>query len=1172
MKPHLPLTLLVALLGSFVSQAVEIPDNYEQIDLWTPSYLNDYISNTEEDNYAFILWTDVDFTPTTNPTWTSSTPLVTGGNLIFTTAEGYDPVALSFGGGQSTVFEQPASLTFDTLSTLTISNQTGSKAGGSIDLGTSGSLSIRNVNDGIDNPDKADVEFSGNKITTDYGAYGGAIYANGANTRINISDNGIVSFEQNTVRNNPGQASACGGAIYSKGVVNINNNADVTFSGNYTFNSTYANSTRGGAIYSEGTVNINNNTGGVAFSENYASSRNSPSRGGAIYSNGVVNINNNADVTFSGNYAFTPSSSSGSGATSSVGGAICSEGTVNINNNTGGVAFSENYASSSSNSSSLGGAIYSNGVVNINNNTGGVTFSENYVSASSSYYSESNGGAIYSTGSISLAGNDSVTFEKNYEQKDSTYRLRSIYMKPDSSGDNLVLAAKTGGHITFYDSIYMDNCSGSTVSFNADYQDADGVTQKAGGDIIFSGKYVKEHLDSIIAADTAEGKTPRTATSTEITNSQTSQIYNLITLYGGSLQVVDGAKLNGRGLTVAADSGAKLLLRYGSMSHSGYQFTFNNDTTLELQGLNTITASKITLASGSALTVTVGEDNLNTAALTLGGTDLATSKLTVSLKREDGLTSGKYKIIRQSSASDFTTKSAWTAENVTVNGSGYANRAIFSDLVWENGTLYYSVGRTIWGNASGDRLWNTSSDNWTMNDRSYTYLDGMDVSFTDLGAGEVKLVGDIAPASIEVNNSEGNDYIFAAAAGGGKLVGTTGITKNGTGALTLTTANTHTGATVLNGGTLNVHHSSALGATATVETATVTTATGTTLAVDNKSHVVLAAENDIKGAVSVAEGATLELCNKGYTAESSNIAGTLHFRGAAAATSKVGILSGTGSVKVEDSSVTVAEIKGYTGKLSVQGNNAALNITKGNYSGAGSIGVMGANAALNMSSSNITLRSGGVLSLTGSITDSVAQAALLDANNVTISNGAELAVKAITVNSPVQNLSAAFTIDTTPSTGYDANRAYNVLSGGKIDAALLTLAAGATYTANASNLSLSDGELTLAITSTSTKRIELNLTLSADYDPAAQVVLFSDVTTVNFIKDGLIAKSTDGAVYTLSAADYFNSVWINNMTTLVYDSNQKVVYLEGVSNVPEPTTSTLGLLALAALAARRRRK
>lgn len=147
MKPHLPLTLLVALLGSFVSQAVEIPDNYEQIDLWTPSYLNDYTSNTEEDNYAFILWTDVDFTPTTNSTWTSSTPLVTGGNLIFTTAEGYDPVALSFGGGQSAVFDQLRSLTFDTFSNLAITNQSCSRNDSAINLGMNGTLTITNVQD-----------------------------------------------------------------------------------------------------------------------------------------------------------------------------------------------------------------------------------------------------------------------------------------------------------------------------------------------------------------------------------------------------------------------------------------------------------------------------------------------------------------------------------------------------------------------------------------------------------------------------------------------------------------------------------------------------------------------------------------------------------------------------------------------------------------------------------------------------------------------------------------------------------------------------------------------------------------------------------------------------------------------------------------------------------------
>ena len=103
MKLHLPITLLTALLGACVVQAVEIPDNYEQIDLWTPSDLNDYTSNTSTDKNAFFLWSDVNITPTTNTTWTSATPLINGGNLIFTKAEDAVP-SLSFSNGKSQVF------------------------------------------------------------------------------------------------------------------------------------------------------------------------------------------------------------------------------------------------------------------------------------------------------------------------------------------------------------------------------------------------------------------------------------------------------------------------------------------------------------------------------------------------------------------------------------------------------------------------------------------------------------------------------------------------------------------------------------------------------------------------------------------------------------------------------------------------------------------------------------------------------------------------------------------------------------------------------------------------------------------------------------------------------------------------------------------------------------
>lgn len=1132
MKPHLPINLLFALVGAVAAHAVEVPADYELIDLWVPSYLDDYISNEAEDKYAFTIWTDVNFTPSTSDTWTTSKPLVTGGNLIFSTAEGFDPMALSFSEGKSTVFDNLSTLTFDTLSNLTFSNQNASMSGGAIDLGSSGKLYIRNVNDGVDNPEVADVVFSLNSSET---GCGGSIYANGANTLVDISDNGDIAFVGNST--SVYSSSAYGGAIYSTGTVSICNNEDVVFGGNSVSSSnSYP---YGGAIYSTGTVSICNNVN-VSFLENFSSVYNT--YGGAIYSTGTLSISNNADVLFNGN--FTTSNYN------AYGGAIYSSGSVSVNNNTD-VAFVGNYATSSANYSyvTYGGAIYSTGTVSIRNNAM-VDFRGNFVTNRSSYAC---GGAIYSIGSVAIEGNDNVVFEKNYERygrSSYSYRLRGLYMAPNSSQDSLILSAKTGKSITFYDSVYMKNYSGSIVSFNADYEDKAGKTQKSKGDIIFSGLYAEQHLNEIIEADNLN----RVATSSEITSSQTSEIFNQITLYGGSLQVVDGARLNGRGLTLAADSGAKLLLRDGSMSHSGYNFTFNSGTALELQGLNTISATKLTLGSGTSLSVTLGEANLNTAALALGNTNLATSKLTLNLNRTDGLTSGMYKIISQNSAYYFTTSAAWTEENVTLNAGGYADRAEFCDLVWQNGTLYYSVGKNIWGNASGDRLWNTTSDNWTMNDRSYTYLDGMDVYFSDQAAGQVKLVGDIAPASIEVNNSEGADYIFVASAAGGKLVGSTSITKNGAGALTISMANNHTGATVLNKGTLNLHHSSALGASS------LTTLADTTVNVDNRSHVVLSGQNSIAGNVSVAAGSTLELRSAGYSAANSAVAGTLVFNGSSASTTNAGCLTGTGTVRVTDASVSFASQSNYSGSMSVTGTGASLTVSNGAYSAAGTLSACGSGAVLNFGTNNVTLKAGGKIQLSSALTEE--SAAKLIAHNVNIGKDSTLCVAGTPSDSVLPEASVW-------GLG-DADSVANSVSVGLADVSKLTFNSGACYEALFGNLDMNGGELTLAVPSVKSEKIELLLRYDIDYRSDMRVVLFSDVDTANFIYNGqVVIASGSEEVYCLTASDYFIGGAIGEDTLLVYDNG--TVYLTGVL-IPEPTTATLSLLALSALAARRRRK
>lgn len=1148
MKLRLPFMLLSVLLGSFAAQGNEIPDGYDDYTIWTTHYLDDFTSNAQDDYLYLLFQTDLQFSPTTNPGWTSSTPLVSGGNLIFTTTEDDGPMDLSFQDGQNSVFKDPVSLTFDTFTSLSFSNQTASYYGAAINLG-SGSLYIHNVTDGVDDAEQADILFSGNKITGSTSRYGGAIYAKSTSSVIDISGNGDVSFAGNYASHTSTSSesyNSYGGAICTSGSLSICNNAAISFTGNYAYTHGYSYggpSSSGGAIYATGNTSISNN-GDISFSGNTASAYNScygaVAYGGAIYTTGSTSIDNNGDVSFSDNFAKSNGyGSSSSYSPASYGGAIYTTSSLSINNNDD-VLFSGNYTNShryNPYAYSYGGAIYTASSLSISNNDD-VLFSGNYTVSSYASPSFSLGGAIYSTGSLSIVGNDSVVFEKNYEKYGSTYRLRGLYMDPGS----LILSAKTGGHITFYDSMYA-YC---TASFNADYTDKDGIKQKAGGDIIFSGKYTAEHLKEI------KGGTAGTAS--EISESQTSTIYTHITLYGGSLQVVDGAKLNGSGLTVAADSGAKLLLRGGSMSHSGYYFTFNNGTTLELQGCNSITASKITMGSGSELTVTVDAGHLDTAALTLGGTDLATSQLTINLNRTDGLRSGMYKIISQSSTSDFTTKSAWTAANVTVNGSGYANRAEFGDLVWQNGTLYYSVGKNIWNNASGDCLWNTSSDNWTMNSRSYTYLDGMDVYFSDTGAGEVALEGAVSPASIVVTNSAGCDYSFIAADSNGRLTGATGITKSGAGALTIATANEHTGNTSLQEGTINVHHSTALGATAE-GVSTLTTAAGTTLRVGNSSHLVLAASNSLAGAVEVESDATLEMQGSGYAASASTVNGTLAFTGTAAATSNAGSLGGEGTVKVTDSQVRF-ESTTFTGNIEVKGKDASLELASGKYTGAGRIDLAGGTLAYG-STATLNLNSGGVIKMTADM-DTPSELSL---NNLNIKSGAVLMTQA--------ELQGAVSLNMDDVVGTGAST-INVAVGGVLDCNRVTLNSGSALVLDNAHFDMAGGALTLAVTPAASEKIQLVLSFESHYTMDSQVLLFSNLGTVNFIYDNITATPADASIYTLNAGDYFTGAGITELTSLVYDCGQNVLYLTNI--VPEPTTTTLSLLALAGLCARRRRR
>lgn len=306
----------------------------------------------------------------------------------------------------------------------------------------------------------------------------------------------------------------------------------------------------------------------------------------------------------------------------SYGGAIYSTNSIHINNNTH-VDFSDNYAQASTSAKTLrgyraeafsysaGGAIYSTANIELLHN-GAVTFCHNYVAASSyaaatgsttastvDFASSAHGGAIFTIGNLNISGNDIVLFEKNYEKiqegnEAAVYLLRSIHLE---SADELTLSSKNAGNITIYDSLYMKYKNNAIVSLNTDYEDANGVTQKATGDIVFSGKYTEEHLKEIKGSD---------GTTTEIANSRTSELLNTVNLYGGTLRVEDKATLKTHAINVVADGKATMKVLDAEVNASTYDVNINSTGQLTIGGTDgsaKLTAKNININQGATLSV-----------------------------------------------------------------------------------------------------------------------------------------------------------------------------------------------------------------------------------------------------------------------------------------------------------------------------------------------------------------------------------------------------------------------------------------------------------------------------------------------------------------------------------------------------------------------------------------
>ena len=466
----------------------------------------------------------------------------------------------------------------------------------------------------------------------------------------------------------------------------------------------------------------------------------------------------------------------------------------------------------------------------------------------------------------------------------------------------------------------------------------------------------------------------------------------------------------------------------------------------------------------------------------------------------------------------------------------------------------------------------------------------------------------------------------------GDISGTGNVRHSGEGVLVLSGDSSYSGGTYVSRGTVEVQSATGLGDTASGQGAVtierdadlrVTVETGYT---GERMVTKLASEsNEIQGDVTITGTAdterVLHMDGNGYKALSTtlNENGTLLVNGAAtdgvAVTAESALLTGKGTVVVSDASASGASATfdsmiDYNGDFRVEGDKASIKVNTGTFI-EGSIHVAGQQASVNTGSDiyivdgeSLHLRSTGSAFVPPAGGDAAPQqdtsAAVITGGALSVAAGAVLSVSnqsteyeynlstlqetaAVQLSnvalSPAADMPAdvvynAVGIEEGVYKGFfDTSIALNQQAAGSVQAAGgLKLSGGATYDTVQSNICLMGGTLTLDTMEHSLLNFTSTFDGASEFGLGdAQLVLFSGVGGVYFGTDGIDAKADSGIYYTRADRYISNSDFIDENTLLVYDSYAEVVYLHN-GMIPEPATATLSLLALAALAARRRRR
>ncbi|MBR5888339.1 MAG: autotransporter-associated beta strand repeat-containing protein [Akkermansia sp.] len=667
-----------------------------------------------------------------------------------------------------------------------------------------------------------------------------------------------------------------------------------------------------------------------------------------------------------------------------------------------------------------------------------------------------------------------------------------------------------------------------------------------------------------------------------------------LSLNSGILNIQDGAICSGQGIIALEGSSATLRLQNARLSHEGYDLVFNAGTTLEVSGSNTITGN-VNLQKGSSLIFTGSEveivGNSSSSFSYAGGTSVHS-----------------FQTLREYGSVTFSGNSASNTSEAS-GGAIYGKTITLSD----NGSVGFEGNvATRRGGAIAGSSPLTSQTSINEND-SVTFIGNRVESETSGADG-----GAIYCINNEVNHNKKvsfKDNVASSTvnwAAGGAIRGSASISGNDE--VRITGNKAQTGAVTSQGGALfgweyqlndngvlEFFGNSAIAASADGSNAVALggaiyafqvyggTPEYRELSICNNGDTLFQQNSEVRDgvyrlrsiytedagngavALSAAAGKRIEFRDSIYigtgntlslnadyaVSETSSIKqqGDIIFTGKSTENDLYIVKGNIDGTEEEIQASRTSEVHGavnlYGGRLRVE-EQAVLKTTAGLAVAEGSNATVKIdNAELDAGTSDIAIGATGRLELSNG--------SIVRANEIIIDDEATLALSC----SDLQTR-ATFALSEAVAAG---TTAYNTGNTVVIDGDL-TLNGGATLVADNAHFIMTEGSV-LTFNASVEKKINLVLTLGTVYEPDVPIILFTGVESMRFIYNG--TELTDGAA--VNPGDFFTGAWINESTTFTYDAEAGTFFVMNVNSlpIPEPSTTTLGLLALAGLAARRRR-